>query len=99
MVLSITSAGQELALQEQGETIRGLERAVEAGRRASEMERKKVEGESLFNSCFAGFPLEGSRPSSNFFLVWRLQACAPRWGTRLSGPRRCRPPTTPPSGS
>jgi chromosome segregation ATPase len=56
MVLSITSAGQELALQEQGETIRGLEQAVEAGRRASEMERKQVEGKSLFNSCFAGFP-------------------------------------------
>jgi chromosome segregation ATPase len=34
MVLSITSASQELALQEQGETVRGLEQAVEAGRRA-----------------------------------------------------------------
>jgi hypothetical protein len=69
MVLSITSAGQELALQEQGETIRGLEQAVEAGRRAFEMERKQVEGKSLFNSCFTGFPLEGSHPSSDFFLV------------------------------
>jgi hypothetical protein len=34
MVLSITSAGQELALQEQGKTVKGLEQAVEAGRRA-----------------------------------------------------------------
>jgi hypothetical protein len=40
MVLSITGASQELALQEQGETIKGLERAVEAGRRAFEVERK-----------------------------------------------------------
>jgi hypothetical protein len=62
MVLSITSAGQELALQEQGETIRGLEQAVEAGRRTFEMERKQVEGKLLFHSCFAGFPLEGSHP-------------------------------------
>jgi hypothetical protein len=69
MVLSITSAGQELALQEQGETIRGLEQMVEAGRRAFEMERKQVEGTLLFDSCFAGSPLEGSYPFSDFFLV------------------------------
>jgi hypothetical protein len=56
MVLSITSASQELALQEQGETVRGLEQAVEAERRAFEMERKQVEGTLLFDSCFAGFP-------------------------------------------
>jgi hypothetical protein len=56
MVLSITSAGQELALQEQGETIRGLEQTVEAGRRTFEVERKQVEGKPLFDSCFAGFP-------------------------------------------
>jgi hypothetical protein len=69
MVLSITSASQELALREQGETVRGLEQAVEAGRRAFEMERKQVKGKSLFNSCFAGFPLGGSHPFSDFFLV------------------------------
>jgi hypothetical protein len=69
MVLSITSAGQELALQEQGETIRGLEQTVEAGRRAFEVERKQVEGKPLFDSRFAGFPLEGSHPFSDFFLV------------------------------
>jgi chromosome segregation ATPase len=99
IVLSITSANQELALQEQGETVRGLEQAVEAERRALEVERKQVEGGPLFDSCFVGFPLEGSHSFSDFFLVWQLQACAPRWGTRLSGPRRCRPPTTPPSRS
>jgi hypothetical protein len=57
MVLSIISAGQELALQEQGETIRGLERTVEAERRALEVERKQVEGEPLFDSCVVGFSL------------------------------------------
>jgi hypothetical protein len=47
MVLSITSASQELALQEQGETLKGLERAVEAGHRALEVEKKQVEGKLL----------------------------------------------------
>jgi chromosome segregation ATPase len=68
MVLGITSASQELALQEQGKTIKGLEQAVEAGRRALEVERKQVEGKSLFHSCFAGFPLEGSHPFLTSFL-------------------------------
>jgi hypothetical protein len=68
MVLSITSASQELALQEQGETVRGLEQAVEAGRRTFEVERKQVEGKSLFDSCFAGFPLGGSHPFLTSFL-------------------------------
>jgi chromosome segregation ATPase len=97
MVLCINSASKELALREQGETIKGLEQAVEAGRRALEVERKQVEGKSLFDSCFAGFLLEGSHPFSDFFFAGQLQACAPRWGMRLSGPRRCKPPTTPPS--
>jgi chromosome segregation ATPase len=68
MVLSITSASQELALQEQGETLKGLEQAIEAGRRALEVERKQVEGKSLFDSCFAGFLLEGSHPFLTSFL-------------------------------
>jgi chromosome segregation ATPase len=55
MVLSITSASQELALQEQGKTVRGLEQAVEAGRCAFEVERKQVEGKPLLDSCLAGF--------------------------------------------
>jgi chromosome segregation ATPase len=65
MVLSITSASQELALQEQGETLKGLEQAVDAGRRALEVEKKQVEGKLLFVSCFADFPLEGSPPFSD----------------------------------
>jgi chromosome segregation ATPase len=40
MVLSINCASQELALREQGETVKGLEQTVEAGRRALEVERK-----------------------------------------------------------
>jgi hypothetical protein len=83
IVLSITNANQELALQEQGETIRGLEQAVEAERRALEVERKQVEGEPSFDSCVVGFSLEGSHSFSDFFLVWQLQACAPRLGSRL----------------
>jgi chromosome segregation ATPase len=80
MVLSITSASQELALQEQGETIKGLEQAVEAGRRAFEVERKQVEGKSLSDSYFADFLLEGSHPfltsflSGNFRLAHRAGA-------------------------
>jgi chromosome segregation ATPase len=88
MVLGITSASQELVLQEQGETLKDLEQAVEVGRRALEVEKKQVEGKLLFVSRF-------SDPS----LAWQLQACAPRWGTRPSGLRRCRPPTTPLSKS
>jgi chromosome segregation ATPase len=45
IVLSIASANQELALQEQGETVKGLELTVEAERRVLEVERKQVEGE------------------------------------------------------
>jgi phosphatidylserine/phosphatidylglycerophosphate/cardiolipin synthase-like enzyme len=60
MVLSINSASQELTLQEQGETVKGLELAVEAERCALEVERKQVEGEPLFDPCFVGFLLEGS---------------------------------------
>jgi chromosome segregation ATPase len=60
IVLSIASANQELALQEQGETVKGLELTVEAERRALEVERKQVEGEPPFDSCFVGFLLEGS---------------------------------------
>jgi hypothetical protein len=48
-VLSIASANQELALQEQGKTVKGLELAVEA--------------EPLFDSCFVGFLLENSHSS------------------------------------
>jgi hypothetical protein len=62
VVLSITSASQEQALKEQSDTVNGLQQAVEAERRALEVERKQVEGRSLFVFCFAVFPLEGSPP-------------------------------------
>jgi hypothetical protein len=55
IVLSIASANQELALQEQGETVKGLKLAVEAERRALEVEKKQVEGEALLDSCLVGF--------------------------------------------
>jgi hypothetical protein len=61
IVLSITNANQELALQEQGETVKGLELAVEAERRALEVERKQVEGEPLLDSCFVCFLLGNSQ--------------------------------------
>jgi chromosome segregation ATPase len=60
IVLSITNANQELALQKQGETVKGLELAVEAERRALEVERKQVEGEPLLDSCLVGFLLGNS---------------------------------------
>jgi chromosome segregation ATPase len=50
VVLSITSASQKLSLKEQSDTVVGLQQAVEAERRALEVERKQVEGKSLF--CF-----------------------------------------------
>jgi DNA repair exonuclease SbcCD ATPase subunit len=55
VMLGINSASQELAIQEQGETIKGLELAVEAERRDLEAERKQVEGELLLDSCLVGF--------------------------------------------
>jgi hypothetical protein len=69
MVLGITSTSQELALQEQGKTLEGLEQAVEAERRALEVEKKQVEGKSPLDSCFAGFLLEGSPPFLIPFLL------------------------------
>jgi hypothetical protein len=62
IMLSIASANQELALQEQGETVKGLELTVEAERRALEVERKQVEGELLLDSCLVGFLFGNSHP-------------------------------------
>jgi hypothetical protein len=69
VILSITSASQELSLKEQSDTVVSLEQVVEAERRALEVEKKQVEGESLFVFCFVDFPLEGSFPPSDFFLA------------------------------
>jgi hypothetical protein len=62
VVLSITSASQKQALKEQSDTVNGLQQAVEAERRALEVERKQVEGRSLFVFCFADIPLVGLSP-------------------------------------
>jgi chromosome segregation ATPase len=60
IVLSITNANQELALQEQGEAVKRLELAVEAVRRDFKAERKQVEGELLLGFLF------------RWFLVWEF---------------------------
>jgi chromosome segregation ATPase len=52
VVLSITSASQEQSLKEQSDTVVGLQQAVEAERRALEVERKQVEGRSPFCLLF-----------------------------------------------
>jgi hypothetical protein len=81
VVLSITSASQELALQEQSETLNGLEQAVEAGRRALEVEKKQVEGKLMFVSCFADFSLGVSPPFLIVFLLGNFRL-AHRAGAR-----------------
>jgi hypothetical protein len=70
VVLSITSVSQEQALKEQSDTVNGLQQAVEAEHRALEVEKKQVEGKSVFVFCFADFPLEGS----SLFLISFLLA-------------------------
>jgi chromosome segregation ATPase len=55
LMLSITNANQELALQEQGETVKRLELTVEAVRRDFETERKQVEGELPLDFLFSWF--------------------------------------------
>jgi hypothetical protein len=52
VVLSITSVSQEKSLKEQSDTVISLRQVVEAERRALEVERKQVEGRSLFSLLF-----------------------------------------------
>jgi chromosome segregation ATPase len=52
VVLSNTSASQEQSLKEKNGTVVGLQQAVEAERLALEVERKQVEGRSLFCLLF-----------------------------------------------
>jgi hypothetical protein len=52
IALSIANADQELSLKEQGATVVSLQQAVEAERRALEVEKKQVEGRSLFRFLF-----------------------------------------------
>jgi septal ring factor EnvC (AmiA/AmiB activator) len=52
IALSIANADQELSLKEQGTTVISLQQAVEAERRALEVEKKQVEGRSPFRLLF-----------------------------------------------
>jgi chromosome segregation ATPase len=52
IALSIANADQELSLKEQGATVVSLQQAVEAERRALEVEKKQVEGGSPFRFLF-----------------------------------------------
>jgi hypothetical protein len=84
------------SLEERGATVVSLQQAVKAEHRALEVEKKQVEGESPLRFLFRRFSLRGCVPLLISFAC-DVQACAPRWGMRPIGPRRCRPPTTPPS--
>jgi chromosome segregation ATPase len=52
IALSISNADQERSLEEQGATVVSLQQAVEAERRALEVEKKQVEGKSTFRFLF-----------------------------------------------
>jgi chromosome segregation ATPase len=52
IALSIANEDQERSLEEQGATVVSLQQAVEAERRALEVEKKQVEGESSFRFLF-----------------------------------------------
>jgi chromosome segregation ATPase len=54
VALSIMSADQEQSLKEQSATVVSLQQAVEAERRALEVEKKQVEGRSPFRLLFCG---------------------------------------------
>jgi chromosome segregation ATPase len=62
IALSIANADQEWSLEEQGATVVNLHQAVEAERRALEVEKKQVEGKLPFRFCFPDLPFEGSFP-------------------------------------
>jgi hypothetical protein len=98
IALSISNTDQERSLEEQGATIVSLQQAVEAEHRALEVEKKQVEGKSPLCFLFWWFFPRGSVPLLISFAC-DVQACAPHWGTRPIGLRRCRPPTTPLSTS
>jgi hypothetical protein len=52
IALNIANADQELSLKEKGATVVSLQQAVEAERRALEVEKKQVEGRSSFHFLF-----------------------------------------------
>jgi hypothetical protein len=63
IALSILHKDQRQALEERGATIVSLQHAVEGGRQALEAEKKQVDGESLFVSCFVDLPFGDSLPT------------------------------------
>jgi hypothetical protein len=69
IVLSISHEDQRRSLAEQGATVVSLQQAVEGGRQALEAEKKEVEGESLFVSCFVDLPFGDLLPTWFFLFV------------------------------
>jgi uncharacterized coiled-coil protein SlyX len=63
IALSISNADQVRTLEEQSATVVSLQQAVESGHQALEGERKQVEGNCRFVSCFVDLPFEGPFPS------------------------------------
>jgi uncharacterized coiled-coil protein SlyX len=66
VALSIMSADQELSLKEQNATVVSLQQAVEAERRALEVEKKQVEGRLSFRLFLPIFPLRVRSPFDFF---------------------------------
>jgi peptidoglycan hydrolase CwlO-like protein len=52
IALSISNADQQRSLEEQGATVVSLQQAVKAERRALDVEKKQVEGESPLRFLF-----------------------------------------------
>jgi glutathione synthase/RimK-type ligase-like ATP-grasp enzyme len=62
IALSISNTDQQRSLEEQGTTVVNLQQAVEAERRALEVEKKQVEGKSPLRFLFADLSFGGSFP-------------------------------------
>jgi hypothetical protein len=69
-VLSITNANNELALQEQGETVKRLELAVEAVRRDLEAEKSKSKVSCCLTFAWLVFVWEFALPFLISLLSW-----------------------------
>jgi hypothetical protein len=67
IALSIANADQERSLEEQGATIVSLQQAVDAERRALEVEKKQVEGKLPLCFFVLLFFPSGVRSPSDFF--------------------------------
>jgi hypothetical protein len=87
IVLSISHEDQRRSLAEQGGTVVSLQQAVEGGRQALEAEKKQVEGESLFVSCFVDLPFGDSLPT--WFFLFVAFRPADRSGARDHSGRGC----------